>query len=560
MTNRPNLVFVPLGGTGEIGMNCNLYGYGSGDARRDKGLSDRDWLMIDLGITFGRHHVPGIDVITPDLSFIEQRRASLKGLILTHGHEDHIGAVALLWPRLQCPIYTTAFTAELVRGKLAEHGLLDTVPLHVMEMNADLDLGPFHLQFIGLTHSIAEMQSVVIRCGETTVLHTGDWKFDDAPVIGAASNLSALSDLGEAGVDAIICDSTNVLQSGRAGSEADVGDALTELVKKSPGRVVITTFASNVARLASVGAAALATDRQVVLSGRGMHRIFEAARATGYLENFPSCVPEQEAGYLPPENTLILCTGSQGEHRAALRRMADGSHPHITLGPSDTVIFSSKMIPGNEVDILELHNDLIRAGVQVLTAQGGDFHVSGHPCRDELMDMYRRVKPRLAIPVHGEARHLDAHARLARELGVDHALVIENGDVVCLDPDDARVMGHVPVGRIHMDGHLAVPEDASAASVRRKLSHVGVVSIALAMDAGGRLCGAPEISLAGLPRHDEDGILMEDWVREAIDLAVPENGRVTQGRIEQDISRQVRRLCVQRWGKKPVIHVLLVAT
>lgn len=554
MTEPGDLVFVPLGGTGEIGMNCNLYGFGHGAADDDR----RDWLMIDLGITFGRHHVPGVDVITPDLSFIAQRRKSLKALILTHGHEDHIGAIGYLWPQLRCPVYTTAFTAELVRGKLEEHGLIDRVPLHVIEPNAHLEIGPFELDFIGLTHSIAEMQSVVIRCGGRTVLHTGDWKFDDQPVIGDPSNVRALSQLGGQGVDALICDSTNALQAGVSGSEADVGAALTKLIGAQTGRVVVTTFASNVARLASVGAAARACDRQIVLSGRGMHRIFEAARAVGYLDDFPTCVSEAEAGYLPPENTLILCTGSQGENRAALRRMADGSHPHITLGRSDTVIFSSKMIPGNEIDILALQNDLIAKGIDVITAHGGDFHVSGHPCRDELADMYRRIQPRIAIPVHGEVRHLKAHAALAREWGVEHTFTISNGAMVRLDPQSAEIIGHIETGRLHIDGHLTLPEEDSAVSQRRKISHVGVVSVALAMDAAGRLCAEPEIILTGIPPYDREGIALEDWVFEAIDMAVPENGRMTRGRIEGDIKRHIRRLFVQCWGKKPVVHVLIV--
>lgn len=545
-----SLVFVPLGGTGEIGMNCNLYGYGEGKKRQ--------WLMVDLGITFPRLEAPGIDVITPDISFIAKQKSKLNGLILTHGHEDHIGAVPYLWPYLQCPIYTTPFTAALVRAKLIEAGLDDRAEIHLIPDDGRLDIGPFQLDFIHMTHSIAEMHAVKISCDGHTVLHTGDWKIDPDPVIGKASALEALQLAGDEGVDAIVCDSTNVLSSGRSGSEKDVARELEAVIAQQTGRVVVTTFASNVARLASIGAAAQACDRHVTLAGLGMRKIIQAAFATGYLKDFPPLIDDSEAGYLPPEKLLILCTGSQGEPRAALSRLADGSHPHLTIGAGDTAIFSSKMIPGNEVEILSLQNRLAKSGVKVLTTGDGDIHVSGHPCRDELEDMYRMVRPRISIPVHGEARHLLAHAELARGLGVKQALAIENGDMVQLAPGDARIVDQVPVGRYHLDGHVLMENAKLVLSERRKLAYVGVVSVALAVDKTGRLCADPEITVTGLPENDSNGIKLIDWVREAIDLSLPDNGRLTRDIAMTEISRKIGRVLKQNWGKKPVVHVMLV--
>ncbi len=545
-----SLVFLPLGGTGEIGMNCNLYGFGSGKKRH--------WLMVDLGITFPRLEAPGIDVITPDISFIASQKKQLCGLVLTHGHEDHIGAVPHLWPALQCPIYTTPFTAELVYGKLVEAGLEERAEIRLIPEAGQLDIGPFHLDFIHLTHSIAEMQAVKISCGDHKVLHTGDWKIDPDPVIGKASSLDALQAAGDEGIDAIICDSTNVLTSGRSGSEKHVAGELAAAVAAQTGRVVVTTFASNVARLASIGAAARACDRHVTLAGLGMRKIFRAAVATGYLNDFPPVIDDTEAGYLPPEKLLILCTGSQGEPRAALSRLAEGSHPHLTIEAGDTAIFSSKMIPGNETEILDLQNRLAKRGIKVLTAGAGDIHVSGHPCREELEDMYRLVRPRISIPVHGEARHLIAHAELAQSLGTEQALVIENGDMVQLAPGKARVIDRVPVGRFYLDGQVLVQNAKEVLAQRRKLAYVGVVSVALAVDKAGRLCAEPEITTSGLPECDSEGIKLSDWIREAVEMSLPDNGRVTRDIVTAEMPQKIGRILKQNWGKKPVVHVMLV--
>ncbi len=553
--NDNELVFLPLGGTGEIGMNCNLYGYGPGAALSKTG---GQWIMVDLGVTFGRHSDPGIDVITPDIAFIEKRRKNLLGLLLTHGHEDHIGAVAHLWPRLKCPVYATPFTAALVRGKLAEAGLLEEVPLHIIEPDAHLEIGPFSIDYICLTHSIAEPSALAIEVEGGRILHTGDWKIDPDPVIGKLTEVERLKALGDAGIDAIICDSTNVLTPGRSGSEADVGRMLEEVVAESTGRVVITTFASNVARLTSIAAAAMKSGRHLCLAGRGMHKIYQAARETGYLTQFPELVDESDAGYLPPEKVLICCTGSQGESNAALGRMANGRHPHLTLEAGDRVIFSSKMIPGNETEILALQNQLAQIDVEIISPNGSDIHVSGHPCRDELADMYKWARPRAAIPVHGEHRHLIAHAALAAELGVEEPCRVHNGDIVRLAPGPTEIIDMVPSGRLYLDGSIMTDQQSPAVKERRKIAYNGIVFVAVPVDAANRLAGQVEVELAGTPL-DDGMVKLTDWVLDAVERAIPSNGKLTPERAEQNISTAVRRELSRRWGKKPMVVVSFVS-
>lgn len=550
MSNKNNeLVFLPLGGTGEIGMNCNLYGYGT----RGK----RQWIMVDLGVTFGKHSEPGIDLITPDIEFIEQRKDNLLGLLLTHGHEDHIGAVGHLWPRLQCPIYATPFTAALVRGKLAEAGVLEQVPLHIIEPDAHLELGPFAIDYICLTHSIAEPSALAIEVEGARALHTGDWKIDPDPVIGRLTEVERLKALGDAGIDAIICDSTNVLSPGRSGSEAEVGKMLEEVVADCAGRVVITTFASNVARMTSIAQVAVNTGRHLCLAGRGMHKIYQAARETGYMTKFPELIDEADVGYLPPERILICCTGSQGEANAALGRMAHGRHPHLTLEPGDCVIFSSKMIPGNETEILALQNQLAQIDVEIISPNGSDIHVSGHPCRDELADMYCWARPRAAIPVHGEHRHLLAHAALAKELGVEEPCRIHNGDMVRLAPAPAEVIDAVKTGRLYLDGDIMTDGKSSATRERRKLSYNGAVFVAVPLDAADRLAGQVDVQLAGVP-VDDGLVKLKDWALDAVERAIPSNGKLTPDRAEHEISVAVRREFSRRWGKKPTVAVSFV--
>ena len=437
--NQNDLVFLPLGGAGEIGMNLNCYGYGPPDAR--------SWIVIDCGVLFGRETTtPGVDLMMPDMRFLEEQRASLLGIVLTHGHEDHLGAVAHLWPKLRCPVYATPFTARLLRNKLEEAGLEDRVKVQIVPLGGKITLGPFALTFISITHSIPEPNVVAIRTPLGTVVHTGDWKIDADPQLGEVTDDAALRKLGEEGVLACVCDSTNALVPGESGSEADVKAALHDLIGTLTGRVAVTAFASNVARLHTVAQAARAHGREVVLVGRAMRTMVEAARDTGYLKDFPRVWAEEDSSRLPDNRVLYLCTGSQGEPRAALARIAAGEHPNVSLGEGDTVIFSSRIIPGNELAIFELQNDLAARGVAVLTERDHFVHVSGHPARDELAQMYAWVKPKLAIPVHGELRHMTAHARLARELQVPNAIVVANGQMVRLAPGTAEIVDEAPVG------------------------------------------------------------------------------------------------------------------
>lgn len=546
------LVFLPLGGTGEIGMNFNLYGYGP--------PAERKWLAIDLGITFPDASQPGIEVIMPDPTFIEGERRDLLGLVLTHAHEDHIGAVPYLWPRLRCPVYATPFTAAMLRSKLAEAGLLDQVPLKEIPLGGKLTLGPFDLTFVTLTHSIPEPNAIAIRTPLGNVMHTGDWKIDDAPQVGRVTDVAALEAFGDEGCRAIVCDSTNVLSPGRSGSEADVRKNLTALIGTLEGRVAVTTFASNVARLESIMKAAEANGRHVVLVGRSMHRVTAAARETGYLRDVAPFVAEEDAGYLPPETVLYLCTGSQGEARAALSRIADDSHRHISLDAGDTVVFSSKIIPGNELPIFDLHNRLSERGIDVLTEKDHDVHVSGHPCRDELVQMYQWVRPELAIPVHGEPRHLLAHAELAEELQVPEQLVLRNGLMARIAPGPAEVIDDVPAGRLLLDGKVMIRDGEAPLRERRQMAFAGDVVVSLVLDGNGRLEAEPAVSVQGIPDL-EDGLDVEETCREAAEDAVGRMRKSRAARDDEAVAEAVRRAVRGRirflWDKKPPVRVLV---
>ncbi|MBT5309412.1 MAG: ribonuclease J, partial [Rhodospirillaceae bacterium] len=429
------LIFLPLGGAGEIGMNLNLYGFGPPDEER--------WMMVDLGITFGDGILPGVDVMMPDPAFIEERLDQLDGLVLTHAHEDHLGAVAHLWHRLKCPIYATPFTAEILHHKLEEAGLDGQVEVNIVPLKSKFSVGPFDLELITLTHSIPEPNAIAIRTPLGMVLHTGDWKFDPDPVVGGVSDEAALEALGDEGTLAIICDSTNVFSPGSSGSEGDLLTSLTDIIGKLEGRVLVSSFASNVARMETIAAAAAANDRDVVLAGRSLWRFNEVGRNHGCFADTPAFLEEDQAGYLPRDKTLIICTGSQGEPRAALSRIANGDNPRISLEPDDTVIFSSRIIPGNERSIGMLQNRLVRSGVRVMTERDHFVHVSGHPARDELTRMYQHVRPTIAVPVHGELRHMAEHANLARDCQVGQTLVGENGSMMRLAPGPAGIVDNV---------------------------------------------------------------------------------------------------------------------
>ncbi|MDH5559211.1 MAG: ribonuclease J [Alphaproteobacteria bacterium] len=543
-----DLVFLPLGGAGEIGMNLNLYGH------------DGKWLMVDLGITFGDDSTPGVEVIMPDPSFIVERKKDLAGLVLTHAHEDHLGAVHWLWPQLECPIYATPFTAAVLRRKLAEAGLERAAKITEVPMSGTFDVGPFGIELITLTHSIPEPNAVVIRTGAGTVLHTGDWKLDPDPVVGPSTDEAALMRVGDEGVLAMVCDSTNVLVPGTSGSEADVRDNLVDLIGTMKNRVAVASFASNVARLDSVCRAAKANGRRVALVGRSMDRIVESAQETGYLKDLPPFVPVSEIGYLPRNEVLLLCTGSQGEPRSALARIADDDHPEVTLDPGDTVIFSSREIPGNERSIGRLLNRLASLGIDVVTARDKHVHVSGHPAKDELIQMYQWVRPKIAVPVHGEARHLIAHAELARECQVPEPVGARNGYAVRLAPGRATVVDEVPHGRIAVDGNRLIPMESAALRDRRRAAWNGSAVVTVVVDSDGRVKGTPMVAVNGVFDQDvepeiahevEDAVLaaVEDLpkARARDDSQVREAARVS-------VRRSIRALC----GKKPMIDVHLV--
>ncbi|HKT20931.1 MAG TPA: ribonuclease J [Stellaceae bacterium] len=548
--NRPDeLALLALGGIGEIGMNLTLYGYAG------------RWLMIDCGITFADDTVPGIDVIMPDPAFIAERADTLDGLVCTHAHEDHIGAIPYLWRRFGCPVYATPFTAAVLRQKLTEAGLEHDVPIHEVPLSGRFSVGQFELELITLTHSIPEPNAVVLRTPFGTVLHTGDWKFDPDPLIGLTADEAALRRLGDEGVLAMVCDSTNVLRPGEAGSEADVRRALIELVGKCKERVAVACFASNVARLASIAAAAAANDRHAALVGRSLWRMDHAARETGYLENVAPFLTDEEAAYLPRDKVVLVCTGSQGEPRSALARIADDEHPQIVLEAGDTVIFSSRIIPGNERSIGRLHNKLADLGVEVVTEHDHFVHVSGHPAQNELTRMYELVKPQLAVPVHGEARHLLAHARLAEACGVPHAVVTRDGEVVKMAPGEPAVIGEVETGRLVVDGKALLPMGGEALKNRQRMTWNGAALATLVVDGEGRLKAPPQVSVQGLA---EDAAAIGEDLQDAVQRAVadlPPRERRDDAALREVVRLAIRRALKTSSGKRPVteVHVVRIA-
>jgi ribonuclease J len=544
-TRDDELVLLPLGGAGEIGMNFNAYGFGPPDERK--------WIVVDCGVLFGRETTsPGVDVIMPDIRYLAEQRQNVLAIVLTHAHEDHIGAIGHLWPMLRCPLYATPFTARLIEGKLEEAGLRDRVRVKSVPLGGHLDIGPFAIDFISITHSILEPNALAIKTPLGTVVHTGDWKIDPDPLLGLVTDQNALRKLGDEGVLATVCDSTNALVQGHSGSEARVRQALSALIGSLTGRIAVTAFASNVARLDSVAKAAREHGREIALVGRAMHKMVAAARDTGYLTDFPATVDEADAARLPPRRVLYLLTGSQGEPRAALPRIAAGQHPNVALGQGDAVIFSSRIIPGNELAIFELHNKLAALGVEVLTEQDHFVHVSGHPCRDELAEMYRWTRPRIAVPVHGELRHMSEHARLARALQVPEAVVVENGHMLRLAPGPAQIIDEVPSGRIHLDGKVLVEEGAGLARARRALSNAGVIAIMLVLDSKGRVAADPSVIIDGIPEP------VHAAIREAASEAVKRHKKGDEEVLRESVRRAARRAASDAWGKKPVTRVEIV--
>ena len=540
------LLFLPIGGSGEIGMNLNLYGH--------KGK----WLMVDCGMSFADNYLPGVDLIFPDPAFIEDEQDDLVGLVLTHGHEDHIGAVPYLWSRFRCPVYATPFTAELVEDKLKEAGLFDQVELHVVDALETLDLGPFKVRYVPLAHSIAEGHGLAIETSKGTIFHTGDWKLDDRPLIGPACPSPVLTALGEKGVLALVGDSTNVFNASESGSEAAVRESLKELVAGMKNRVVITTFASNVARLETIGEVAKATGRRLVLLGRSMERVYKAAKATGYLADFPPLVDEEDADYLPKDEVLIACTGCQGEPRAAIARIARDDHKNLQLSPGDNVVFSSKIIPGNEIVLGQLFNQLAIKQINVVTEKDAFIHVSGHPGRAELKRMYEWTKPFSVIPVHGEARHLQRHAAFARELGIKHTIVPKNGDIIEISKKGLKLVDEAPVGRLALDGTEIVSIADEAIADRRRAAVNGFVTVSVVFDRDGTLAAEPLIALLGLPKQDDDVFYdgMLDAIEDGLErMAKP--SRLSDAMVEDVIRIAVPRFCRREIGKNPGVASLI---
>lgn len=544
MTGK-ELLFVPLGGAGEIGMNLNVFGY------------DDQWIVVDLGVSFGTPALPGIDLVMPDPSFIQELGDKLIAIVLTHAHEDHLGAVPYLWPRLRCPVYATPFTAAMLRTKLAEAGLLKQVPITEVALGSRVSLGPFEIDFMTLTHSIAEPSALAIRTPLGTIFHTGDWKIDPDPLIGHPLDEGALAALGEEGVLAMVCDSTNVFNPSASGSEAEVRAHLMELVGRETGRVAITAFASNIARLETLAEVARTHDRHAVLVGRSLKRNVGVAQSTGYLTNLPPFLDEADAGYLPRDKVLYICTGSQGEPRGAMARIAGGDNQDVSLTEGDTVIFSSKIIPGNELALGRLYNALAKRGVKIITEKDEFVHVSGHPGREELSRMYQWIRPEIAVPVHGEARHLYEHADLARELQVPHCVVPENGTMIRLAPGRAEIIDRVRSGRLVLDGNQLVADDSASIVERRRALHNGHLVVSIAVDDEGRLLADPGVVLFGVP--DPGGL--GGQIAGAIETAVkgmPRGQRRDDHVLREAVRVAARRVCRIATEKKPVTDVQIL--
>jgi ribonuclease J len=556
MARPDELTFAPLGGVGEIGMNLSIYGLGN--------RHQRSWLAVDLGVSFGdEEHLPGIDLIMPDISFLEKERKNLMGLVLTHAHEDHFGAIIDLWPKLQCPIYATQFSAALFQAKLEAERNPPKIPVTVVPSGGRIDLGPFNVEFIPVAHSIPESHALAIHTALGTVLHTGDWKLDPTPILGPPTDEKRLRELGEAGVLALVGDSTNAVRDGRSPSEAEVATIIAGLVKSAKGRVAVTTFASNVARVKAVADAAKAADREVVVVGRAMERVVQVARECGYLDGTQSFRGMDLYGHFPADKVLALCTGSQGEPRAALARIANNDHPAVTLNKGDTVIFSSRTIPGNEKAVNGIINGLVAQGVEVITDRTHLVHVSGHPRRDELRDIISWVRPRILIPVHGEALHLSEHAKLARAAAVPKVITCRNGDLVKLGPGDPGIIDELPAGRLYKDGTILEDSKSRAVVERRKMGYAGCVFVAVAMTEKGELADDPEVDLIGIPEKNAAGEELDDIVFDVVVSTVeglPRARRRDPDALAESVRRAIRAAVAEEWGKKPLcfVHVLEV--
>jgi ribonuclease J len=543
MTPKNELLFCGLGGSGEIGMNVNLYG------------CQGKWVMVDLGITFADPQYPGVDVILPDLSFIEDRIDDLLGIVITHGHEDHIGSLPYLAEDLGVPIYATPFTMGLIRGKLEEEGIANRVKLKMIPMGGNFQLGPFGFTFVEMSHSIPEANALLIDTPYGRVFHTGDWKLDKNPVIGNPTTPEGFMAIGNKGVDVLVCDSTNIFNTTASGSESTVRKGLFEEVSKAKGRVMITSFASNAARLHTFGEVAKETGRKLCVTGRSLDRIIKVARATGYLKDFPDTISPDEAMRLPKNKVLIIATGGQGEERAALARVANGQHT-ITLEADDTVIFSSKQIPGNEVQIGRIQNTLAAKGIRMITERQAHVHVSGHPGQPELAQMYDWLRPDVLVPTHGEMRHMMEHARFGLEQGIPRAIVQSNGDIIRLAPKGPAKIGNATVGRLVLDGDVILPADGATLSERRKLAINGQISVGVALGKDGRMVGQPQVRVQGVPVEEDRAAFIADAVQAAADTV--RGGKRESEKMREQIRLAVRKVAKRWTGKQPIVDVLLI--
>jgi ribonuclease J len=542
----PELVLLPLGGTGEIGMNC--YCYGTGTER------SRQWLMVDLGVKFGGEKEPGVDVVLPDIGFITSNRDDLAGLVITHAHEDHIGAVAWLWPQLECDVYCTPFAAELLKLKLKEHGIDEAVPLKIVETGKPFQVGAFALELLGVTHSIPQSNALLINTEEGTVVHSGDWKIDRTPELGSPIDEARFAAVGAAGVDVLVCDSTNCMREGVSPSERDVASTLTDIIGHAKGRVAVTTFASHVERISCAVKAARAAGREVVIAGRAMRNTIEAARNCGMLKDAGAFLDEDAFGYLPRDKIMLLCTGSQGEPRAAMARVADDSHPNIALEEGDLVIFSARTIPGNEKEVGAIINNLAKLRVDVITSDDALVHSSGHPRQGELKQMYDWLKPRALVPMHGEPRHMFFHEKFAKAHGIAETLTLEDGKIARLCPGPVEVVDEVSVGVLHVDGKLVVNGVDGPAKQRRKLSYVGLVVAHVLVDDRNQLAEDIDVLLDGVPAGLEEELAIA--AEKAFD-SLPKNRRKEVELVEDAVRTGIRRAADMAWGKKPIVKVLV---
>jgi len=547
--NKEELIFCPLGGSGEIGMNMNLFAYGN--------ETNQKWIIVDTGVTFADDSIPGIDLIYPDPGYIIDKKNDLLGIVLTHAHEDHIGAISHIWPDLNCDIYATPFTAVLITEKFKEKKIDIKKHLKIVKLNGNIKLGPFDIDFVTLTHSILEPNGLSIKTPAGTILHTGDWKVDPNPLIGDKINEKKLKEIGNEKVLAMICDSTNVFSPGRAGSESDVRDSLLKIMSLKSKRIIVTSFASNVARMESIFYCAEKTNRKISLVGRSMNRIFKAAKQCGYLQDVINPIDPRDAKKIPREKIVYLCTGSQGEPMGAMKRIIKGIHPDIFIEKGDTIIFSSKIIPGNEKKLYSLHNDIVKQNIEIITEETDFVHVSGHPNRDDLKDMYNWVKPNSIIPVHGEHRHMNEHIKFAKEMQVPHALQVENGDIIRISPGNhPEIIDKAPSGRMYLDGRIGVGEDSQSIKERRSLSQNGYLEITLILSNNGKL-NKPVISYKGIPENTDDEKIVfevEDEIFNTCRTFSAKNKNQEKNLIEQ-LKQNCRKVVKDRTGKKPFTNI-----